>query len=565
MALYLAFRLARLYRQHFPEYASISRFRMHQTKKNNMNMPPDVAAMRLTQFALDHVSMSVAMMRVDDGRIIYVNEAACRNLGFSREELLGMSMFDVDPDFSPARWAELNQRLKNGSVDPFETTHRSKDGRTFTVEVSANVLEIDGVEYHIGFAKDVTERKRAEDQICRTNELLEARIKERTSELERAKDEAEQANQAKSVFLARMSHELRTPMNAILGFSQVLEIEPLNTEQQSFVHEIHQAGDHLLELINDLLDISRIESGRMEFNIDPVELRPIIEQATQIIRPLLHKMNLTFINRCAHDIMLMADATRLKQILVNLFSNAAKYNLAGGRILIECHPTGTDRLRVTVSDTGTGISQENLARLFTPFERLGMSGNTTIEGTGIGLALSKRMAQYMNGDIGVESKLGQGSTFWIELPLYSLATEIIAPIQAQIESPEQFTDKAKILYVEDNIPNLKVVEAMLRHLPNLTLLSATNGANGLELAQRYLPDIILLDIHLPDMDGYAVLQALQSKPETQVIPVIAVSADAMPLNVERGLNAGFCRYLTKPIQLSELIETINHFLVPNNS
>jgi PAS domain S-box-containing protein len=538
---------------------------MHQTKKNNMNMPPDVAAMRLTQFALDHVSMSVAMMRVDDGRIIYVNEAACRNLGFSREELLGMSVFDVDPEFSPARWVELNQRLKNGSVDPFETTHRSKDGRTFTVEVSANVLEIDGVEYHIGFAKDVTERKRAEEQICRANELLEAHIKERTAQLEHAKDEAERANQAKSVFLARMSHELRTPMNAILGFSQVLEIEPLSTEQQSFVHEIHQAGDHLLELINDLLDISRIESGRMEFKIDPVELRPIIEQATQIIRPLLHKMNLTFINRCAHDIMLLADATRLKQILVNLFSNAAKYNLAGGRILIECHPTGTDRLRVTVSDTGTGISQENLARLFTPFERLGMSGNTTIEGTGIGLALSKKMAHYMNGDIGVESTLGQGSTFWIELPLYSLADEMIAPIQAQIESPEQFTEKARVLYVEDNIPNLKVVEAMLRHHTNLTLLSATNGANGLELAQRYLPDIILLDIHLPDMDGYAVLQALQSKPETRGIPVIAVSADAMPLNVERGLNAGFCRYLTKPIQLSELIETINQFLVPNNS
>jgi PAS domain S-box-containing protein len=446
----------------------------------------------------------------------------------------------------PADVASVKQAIQEACADGL---HHSIDHRIFLPdgelrwvnESGMAVFDASGNPVSLsGTVQDITERKQVEQAMSE------------------AKEAAEQANLAKSEFLSRMSHELRTPMNAILGFSQLLKMEVLTPDQQDFVHQIHRAGDHLLELINELLDLARIEAGKLPTALKVTPLRPLAEQAAQLIRPLLQKSGLTLINQCEPDVAVLADATRLKQVLVNLLSNAAKYNRQGGSIIIGCHLLDGERMRLSVTDSGAGIAPENLGLLFQPFERLGVSELTAIEGAGIGLAISKRLMELMGGSVGVESTPGRGSTFWIELSLAHSAELAVAAAPTALPAVSQ--DGFNVLYVEDNAANLKVVEAMLRHQPNLTLLSASNGEYGLELAQRYRPDVILLDIHLPGMDGYAVLKELQGRPETRDIPVVALSADAMPLDVERGLAAGFKHYLTKPIKLEALLKTIEQAL-----
>jgi PAS domain S-box-containing protein len=440
--------------------------------------------------------------------------------------------------------------LKHGIQETLARTRHSMDHRILLPDGEVRWVNVAGVAAFdesgnpigiSGTLQDITERKRIEEALIR------------------AKEEAERSSRAKSDFLSRMSHELRTPMNAILGFAQVLEVEPLSAEQQSFVHEIHQAGDHLLELINDLLDLSRIDSGRLETALQALALGPVAAEAIQLVGPLLQQREVTLIKQCTPNIAVLADATRLKQILVNLLSNAAKYNRQGGSIRIDCHAVDADKVRFSVTDTGPGIAPDKLELLFKPFERLGAEF-TAVEGAGIGLAISKRLAELMGGALGVDSTPGQGSTFWIELPLAQSPQQAAAALPAA--APEVAQGTHKILYVEDNAANLKVVEALLRRQPNLTLLTASNGEYGLELARRYLPDVILLDIHLPGMDGYAVLKALRAQPETRGIPVIALSADAMPIDVERGLAAGFRDYLTKPVMMNELMRAIERWLKP---
>jgi len=262
------------------------------------------------------------------------------------------------------------------------------------------------------------------------------------------------------------------------------------------------------------------------------------------------------VNKCAADIAVLADTTRLKQILINLISNAAKYNRAGGSIRIDCRPHGDKLLRLSVTDTGPGIAPEHLAKLFMPFERLGAEF-TAVSGAGIGLALSRKLAELMGATLGVDSTPGQGSTFWLDLARAETATAITLT-DAAIAAANQ--TRKRVLYIEDNAANLKVIEAMLRHQPDLLLLSAVNGETGLELARRYTPDAILLDIHLPGMSGYAVLKELQADPATRAIPVLALSADAMPIDIEAGLKAGFKRYLTKPVRIKDLLEALEKTL-----
>ncbi|MGD8594826.1 MAG: ATP-binding protein [Gammaproteobacteria bacterium] len=389
-----------------------------------------------------------------------------------------------------------------------------------------------------GTVQDITERKLTEQN------------------LRQAKEEAEQASKAKSVFLSRMSHELRTPLNAILGFSQILQMEAITTEQQNFVDEIRQAGNHLLALISELLDLSRIEAGRLLVVMESINLKEVVDEATNLTRGLMEKNQLQLHWNYSGDYNVIADKIRLRQVLVNILSNAAKYNKKGGLISVECESCD-DTVKISVIDSGVGIKPEHMQKLFTPFERMDAE-YSGVDGTGIGLALSKQIIELMNGSIGVDSNQGVGSTFWIELQTTK------PPSQNEEEAIHELTElnsRCHVLYIEDNVSNLRVVEAMLRHHPKLKLMSANNGSFGLELAQEYRPDVVLLDIHLPDMNGYDVLQALRQNVMTGRIPVIALSADAMPIDVEQGLAAGFDDYLTKPVDAEKLFSVLAKYSI----
>lgn len=484
-------------------------------------------------------------------------------VGYRDDELpnLDSTFFGLlHPDDQIAVTQAITKHFDDYAPFCLEMRLRHKDGRyRWILSRGEAIRDASGKPVRmVGSITDITGLKQAEERLKTLNDELEMRVKQRTAEMTAARDEAERANRTKSEFLSRMSHELRTPMNAILGFSHILEYENLPPHQLTYVQEIHRAGDYLLELINELLDLARIEAGKMLTVLQSVNVAAAVTSAAEITQPLINAKQIRLINQCPPCRSVLADPTRLKQVLVNLLSNAAKYNRAGGDIKISSHLLDKDLLRLCVTDTGPGIAPEKQQQLFKPFERLGAEFSE-VEGTGIGLALSKQLTELMGGHIGFDSALGEGSTFWIELPLAAEAKHTAMPVQHDpamaVHSPQQ-----RVLYIEDNAANLRLVEAMLRHQPHLKLISATHGEFGLELSRRYKPDIILLDIHLPGIDGYAVLEALKADPATRDIPVIALSADAMAIDIERGLQAGFAQYLTKPVKMIVLQEAIGRYL-----
>jgi signal transduction histidine kinase len=406
------------------------------------------------------------------------------------------------------------------------------------------------------------ERKRAEDTI------------------RRAKEEAERASHAKGQFLSRMSHELRTPLNAILGFGQLLESDPTLRDRES-VDQILKAGRHLLDLINEVLEFSRLETGRLEIPLEPVRVSRIVREVMDLVRPLARPRNVSLLAEEALNSThrVCANSQRLKQVLLNLLSNAVKYNRPGGSVTISCEkslrptdvnqlaktnrppiPPDTAVLRISVVDTGIGIAPEKLAKLFTPFERVGAE-ESGVEGTGLGLAVSKGLVEAMAGAIGVESDLGRGSIFWIELPSAHSAKDTENVPLSQIQNPKpQFQNQKTVLYVEDNLSNLRLVDRVLAVKPGIKLLSAVRGALGLELARKQRPDLILLDLNLPDMHGSDVFARLREDPQTASIPVVVISADATAAQIERLLAAGARNYLTKPINVSQFLVTVDEIL-----
>jgi len=485
-----------------------------------------------------------------DGRLLDCNQIYCRMLGYSREEMLQLSFLDIDAIETPEETAAHMRTLIEHGHDRFDTRHRHKSGRTIDVEVNVTVAQIGDESLFFSFVHDISERKAGE------------------AALVRARDEAERANRAKSEFLSRMSHELRTPLNAILGFAQLLERANLGEFQTDNVGEILHAGRHLLELINEVLDLARIESGKFTISLEPMPLRPLIADCLGLMRPQAENSGIKLSEAALGcDEYVLADPTRLKQVLLNLLSNAVKYNRALGSVSLTCQrlagvfPGGAIQIRV--SDTGPGLSAEQQARLFIAFERLGAE-DTAVEGTGIGLALSKRLTELMGGEIEVESTPGCGTTFCLRLPLAQQqlrqAESSPADAESEVSTGAALSKRFDLLCIEDNSANMRLVERILALRSDIRLLKAATPGLGLELAQARHPALILLDINLPEMDGFEVLRCLRENPATRNIPVIGISANAMPRDIERARAAGFVDYLTKPLDIGQFLAVVERNL-----
>lgn len=408
-----------------------------------------------------------------------------------------------------------------------------------------------------GSIVNIDQRKLAEAAVLEMNRLLEQRVHERTAALEQARDEAERANLAKTEFLSRMSHELRTPLNAILGFSQLLCMPRHDPTVQRWGHEMHRAGQHLLKLIEDLLDLSRIEVGKLQVHLDAVDLRTEVQEAVGFVQAAQAHGNVEFVSHLDAGLPpVVVDPLRLRQILVNLLTNAAKYTPGGGRVIIGAsRKAGAGaRVRLSVTDQGIGIPRNQIDRLFRPFERLGRE-STNIEGTGVGLALCKRLAGLMGCELGVHSTEGKGSTFWLDmLPAHDGAHTRRTELTLTLD--EQSTRPLQLLYVEDNETNRLLMQAFFETHSSWTLLLADDGESGVAMARAHRPDIILLDLHLPDIDGYETLRRLRADALTREIPVIALTADAKPEQRDHGLRSGFTRYLAKPVAFAELVSVL---------
>jgi PAS domain S-box-containing protein len=497
---------------------------------------------------VESVSDYAIVMLDPEGHVVSWNTGAERIKGFHAEEIVGhhFSRFYPREEVEAGKpQRELDLAAASGRHED-ESWRVRKDGSTFWANVVFTAIR-DQAGSLRGFAKltrDLTERNKVE------------------AALTDAKAAAERANLAKSDFLSSMSHELRSPLNAILGFAQLMESDspPPTDSQKESIDQILHAGWYLLELINEILDLAMIESGKLSMSLEPVSLAEVMLECQSMIEPLAQRrgIHMTF-PRFDMPYSVKADRTRIKQVLINLLSNAIKYNQVGGSVVVDCCATSTpDIVRVTVTDTGAGLPPEKLAQLFQPFNRLGLGGNAE-EGTGIGLVVSKRLVELMEGVIGVESTVGAGSVFWVELlstaPLpLSARVETTAVVQPATPNGARMRT---LLYVEDNPANLKLVERLVARRHDLRLLSAVDGNRGVELARTCQPDVILMDINLPGINGIEALRILGEDKATAHIPVIALSANAIPRDIQKGLEAGFFRYLTKPIKVSEFMDALN--------
>jgi PAS domain S-box-containing protein len=502
---------------------------------------------------VESVSDCAIIMLDPQGHIVSWNSGAERIKGYRAEEIVGQhfSQFHLpdDVDSGKPQW-ELDVAKASGQCEASGWRVR-KDGTTFWANVVFTAVR-DQAGNLRGFAKltrDLTESRR-QDQLLRDKNM----------ELEKAWFAADNANRAKSDFLSNMSHELRTPLNGILGFAQLIDTgapEP-TPNQKRCLDQILKGGWYLLELINDILDLAQIESGKLSLSLEPVLLRDILRDCQSLTEPLAQKRHISMAFSHRELPPVAVDRTRVKQVLLNLLSNAIKYNTAEGSVAVECLLTPPGFVRISVRDTGRGMHPEQLAQLFQPFNRLGKEVGTEV-GTGIGLVVTKRLVELMGGVVGVESTVGVGSVFWVDLPL---ATAPPARVEnehaAQIRLPDATgLPQRTLLYVEDNPANIALVEQLVLRRADLHLLSAGDGHLGIAYARSMLPDVILMDIHLPGINGLEAMQILRADPQTKHIPIIAVSANAMPNDMETALAAGFFMYLTKPFKIRHFMEALD--------
>ncbi|MCY7387313.1 MAG: CHASE3 domain-containing protein [Burkholderiales bacterium] len=505
-------------------------------------------------------SIGDAVIATDaEGRVTLLNPLAILLTGWTLAEATGRPVEEIfhiineetrQPSVIPVK-AALAQGTIQGLAN--HTVLIARNGSECAIADScAPIRERDGqVVGAVLVFRDVTDSRH-----------LEQALQEKNVELESARTLADKANLAKSDFLSSMSHELRTPLSAILGFAQLLDADssPPSASQKKSIEQILKAGWYLLELINEILDLAVIESGKLSLSMEPVLLADVIRECQTMIEPMAQKrgIGVTF-PKFAEPYFVKVDRTRIKQVLINLLSNVIKYNRAGGSVNVECVVSGPQRVRISVRDTGAGLSPEKMAQLFQPFNRLGQEA-TTEQGTGIGLVMCKRLSELMGSVMGVESDVGKGSVFWIELNLTAETQSPAKAAESATVAPAQMHAGMKIhtlLYVEDNPANLLLVEAIIERRPDIRLLTAQDGNRGVELARASLPDVILMDINLPGISGIEALGILATDPTTAHIPVLALSANAMPRDIEKGMEAGFFRYLTKPIMVVELLDSID--------
>lgn len=476
-----------------------------------------------------------------DGTIARANRMELQTMGYPAEEYVGKDYFRFNAD--PAAGRRLIDRLWNGeSLDACETQVICKDGSIKTIALSGNVrLNEEGQIVHARcFTRDITALKEAEAA-------------------ERARLEAERASSAKSEFLSRMSHELRTPMNAILGFAQLLQLEDLTEEEEESVSQIRSAGEHLLRLINEVLDISRIEAGALTISLEPVSLQDVTAEVASLIMPLAQQREITVSVELGEFTAghVLADRQRLTQIILNLVSNAVKYNRKSGSVWIRASQLPGSLLRISVVDTGPGIPANRLHQIFQPFERLGAEV-TAIEGTGLGLAFSKRLVEAMGGSIGFETGEG-GSTFYVDLPSVQSQMAILEQARQEVTAAAKLPagEQRCVLLIEDNLSNIRLMEKIFQAREDVKLLVALQGHLGFELAVQHTPDLILLDLNLPDCHGIDLLKRLKGLDETADIPIVVVSADATQSQIAKLIATGALKYLTKPVNVRELLSTVD--------
>jgi PAS domain S-box-containing protein len=493
----------------------------------------------------------VSVKDARDLRYVRFNRATDVLLGVERHELLGKTAAELFPAIAAER-SEASDRAALESRAVVEIPEeivptRDRGPRVFHTKKIPILDETGAPAYLLSLSRDVTERRLAEEN---------ARL---------SKLEAERANLAKSEFLSRMSHDLRTPLNAVLGFAQLLDLDGLPTDQADSVRQILGGGRHLLDLINEILDITRIESGQLSLSLEPVAAGDILHHVANLLRPLARARNITIVfdEAGCRDCWVRADRQRLTQILLNFASNAVKYNRDAGSVILAAAPERDGVTRLSVTDTGAGIPAEKVALLFQPFERLGAE-QSAVEGTGLGLAVAKGLAEAMGGSVGVTTTVDRGSTFWLDLP------ETEAPVSAaerMAPPPEPDTGvepEGTVLYIEDNASNVRLLERLLGRRRRIRLVTESRGALGIERAIALQPDLVLLDLHLPDLPGEEVLQRLWADPRTRGLRVAVLSADAMPAQRQRLLASGAIAYLTKPVDVRQLLQLIDERLNPGS-
>ena len=479
------------------------------------------------------------------GKYLEFNKAFSEMCGYAADELAQLDYWTLTPaEYREQEAEQLKSLLATERYGPYEKVLRQKNGEIVPIRLNGMLVKDSTGQSRIwSIVENITEDKKAQKQ------------------LEEAKLSAERANQAKSAFLSSMSHELRTPLNAILGFAQLFEFEKgLSKDQENSAKEIYRAGEHLLSLINEVLDLARIEAGHVELSMEPVDLSQIVDECMALMAPFAetHEIELGFTASQFDNLFIESDYTRLKQVILNLMSNGVKYNHAKGSVRINCTKDVPGRIRLAVIDTGMGISERNLKKLFQPFNRLGVEENTDIEGTGIGLVITKQLVDLMGGTMGVNSVIGQGSTFWLEFPLLhstkiDKSSDSDSDNAVNVKPLETLLCDANILVAEDNVVNQFILKKQLKLLGCKNVTFAENGVKALAYWRQSSFDILLTDIHMPLMDGYELVEQIRESESTSSgLPIVAITASAMDTDTKRCLENGMDDFISKPFSIRTL-------------